>query len=255
MSADLVVQDVLEGKVLDGPGFTNLYRLLDLERNAIEEVQHLTMPAAFEILAAYEDGRWREDMRAEHDGEIERTGLQPRWSPDSFRSFAKWVRAQAERDGHELRTWQMLSNLKNAAECVRIGRSDRATTAVVASIDAERIWRPAAKLLNMGDVGRKQIPAMITRAAELAEEQGYSKIESGHMLAARTEILKSAPELQRAVHPDQASAHDKALKARRQAEGALNDLVRTQDWDAVDAFHEWYLEWRRNVQVARKEAR
>lgn len=252
MSTDIAT---VEGNVLDGPTFVNLYRLLDLERSAIEEAQGLTMPAAAEILTAYESHEWRDDKQREWDAYVADRGYVPQWSPTSKEQFYKWVIARAERDGHPFTSRARVQQLVNAATARRaIPKSNRAATRVAALIDEEKSWRPTAKLLNMGEVGISLIPQVVERAAELAEEQGHPKINEGVMAKARTEILRNAPELQRISHPDQASSHDKAIKARQEAERWVKALLRTNDWREIDAFDKWYAASHRNITASRKAA-
>jgi hypothetical protein len=219
------------GEVLDGPRqFTYLYRLLDLERSATEQAQRLSMPAASEILAAYESDQWREDKQTEWDAYLDQHKVQPQWSPTSERSFIKWLQDRAARDGHPFRSRGMILNLKNAAECVRIVNSNRVVTRVTTLPDTEGAWRPAAKLLKLGF--RKQIGAMVERAAEIAAEEG-KPITDGIMLAARTEVWKTDPEIRTWVEQpgqvDARSKHDRAVTAYNNAKTAADELRKLDD--------------------------
>jgi hypothetical protein len=222
-STDLAV---VEGKVLDGPRFPNLYRLLDLERDSVEQAQRLSMLAAGEIYKAFEADEWKQDKQTEWDMYVAEHGYQPQWSPVSERSFVKWLQVRAEQDGHPFLSRGEIQNLRNAAECVRI-ISNEVATRVATLPQTEGAWRPAAKLLKAGF--RKQIGAMVERAAEIAEEQGLPEITQGAMSAARTEIWRTDPEIQAWVTQpgqtvDARSAHDRVVTALNDIKRRANDL-------------------------------
>jgi hypothetical protein len=234
---------VIEGEVLDGPQFTNLYRLLDLERSAVEEAQRLTMPAAFEILAAFESNEWREDKQAEWDAYLAEHKYQPQWSPTSERSFVKWLAERAERDGHPFMTRGMVQHLKNAAECFRIVTREVATR-VATLPETEGAWRPAAKLLKLGF--RPQITAMVEKAAEIAEGEG-KPITDGIMLAARGEVWKTDPEIRAWVEQpgqtvDPRSKHDRAVTLYAAAKAAADALKKGDDGQMWRKFYDYIWE-------------
>lgn len=221
MSTDITV---VEGEILDGSRFPNLYLLLDLERSAMEEAQRLSMPAAFEVLAAFESDEWRRDKRAEHEQEAITTNLEPRWGPETKESFYRWMQEQAERDGHSFRTREMIRNLKDAAECYRIARREVGTA--VPMPENEWAWRPAAKLLNGG--WTKQIGEVVELAASIAEEEG-KPVTQGIMLAARSTIWRTDPEIRQWVEQpnqtvDPRSPHDRVVTALNRIRKEANDL-------------------------------
>lgn len=250
-----VVEGVVEGEVLDGPTFDNLYRLLDLERSATEEWQRLSLPAAAEVLRAWESDEWKDDKQAEWDAYVADHNVQPSWRPTSELSFVAWMQKRAERDGHEFRSRMTILQLRNAAQCIRIMKSNRADTAV-SMPQTEDAWRPAYKLLRHGY--EHAIPALVRRAAEIAEGEG-KPITQVIMFEARKEVWANDPEIQKVErrghgHPDQATAHDKAIKARHEAERWVKALMVTNDWTEIDAFDKWYAEFQRNIKIARREA-
>jgi hypothetical protein len=234
--------DVIEGEVIDGSQFTNLYRLLDLERSAMEEAQRISMPAAFEVLAAYERPEWREDKQAEADTYRAEQNLEPQWSPTSKESFYRWVQERAERDGHPFRTREMIRNLKDAAECYRIVRKEIGTAVPVP--ETEWAWRPAVKLLNMGF--RKQIGAVVEKAAEIAEGEG-KPITKGIMSAARSEVWKTDPEIRAWVEQpgqtvDPRSKHDRAVTLYIAAKAAADALKKGDDGQMWRKFYDYIWE-------------
>lgn len=216
----------VEGEVLDGTQFTNLYRLLDLERSASEEWQRLSMPAAFEVLAAFESNEWREDKQAEHAAEIASTNRQPSWSPTSERSFVKWLEARARRDGHEPRTLSTVKRLMYAANCVRIIESNKVIPAGITLPQTEDAWRPVYKMLTHGY--RNQIGTVIERAAEIAEGEG-KPITQGIMSKVAAEVWNSDPQIRAWVEQpgqtvDPRSAHDRVVTALNHIRKEANDL-------------------------------
>lgn len=256
MTTAVVPTDSIEGEVLDGTQFPNLYRLLDVERSAMDEWQRLSLPAAGEVLEAWEADEWKEDKQAEWDAYVAEHNIQPSWRPTTELAFIAWMQQRAERDGHEFQSPDTIRRLRLAAQCIRIIEQAKSNGPwpMAKLPQTEGAWRPAYKLLRNGH--EHALPALVQRAAEIAEEQN-KPIDAVAMFAARKEIWATDPQIRQIEERgrgrvDQATSHDRAIKARHQAEGALNDLVRTQDWAEVDAFHEWYLEWRRNIQVARR---
>lgn len=230
MSAEI---DVVEGKVLDSPQFAYLYRLLDLERAAIEQAQSLTMPAAFEILNAHESGEWKQDTHAAREAYIAEHGYQPQWSAESVQTFARWLRDRAERDGHEVRSPRMILNLRNAALCSRIARKEieqgtyQGTHGVRLPAD-ERSWRPVEGLQAKGF--RSQIAAVVVRANEIADEEGEPGVISARrMVLAKREIWNTDPQIRQWVEQpgqtvDPRSTHDRVVTALNKIRQEANDL-------------------------------
>lgn len=217
----------IEGEVLDGTSFANLYRLLDVERSAIEEWQRLSMPAALEILAAYETGQeWRTDKQAEWDAYVAEHGYVPQWSATSERSFVKWLEERARRDGHEPKTLMTVKRLMYAAQCVRIVQSNKVIPAGITLPQTEDAWRPVYKMLTHGY--RDQIGRVVEQAAEIAEGEG-KPITQGIMSKVATEVWKTDPEIRQWVEQpgqtvDPRSAHDRVVTALNHIRKEANDL-------------------------------
>jgi hypothetical protein len=250
-AADVEPIDYAEGVVLDGPRFVNLYRLLDLERSAMEEAQGLTMPAAFEILAAYESDQWRQDKAAERQAYISEHGYQPQWSAESVETFARWLRDQAERDGHEVRSPRMILNLRNAALCVRITRAEIEQGTYPGTHDVrlpadERSWRPVEGLQRKGF--RPQIAAVVVRANEIADEEGEPGVISARrMLVAKREVWKTDPQIRAWVEQpgqtiDPRSKHDRAVTLYIAAKAAADALKKGDDGQMWRKFYNHVLE-------------
>jgi hypothetical protein len=245
-TADVEPIDYAEGVVLDGPSFVNLYRLLDLERSAVQEWQQLSMPAAFEILAAFESEVWKIEKQTEWDEYEAKHGVQPSPSitpkPHTKEAFYKWVQERAARDGHPPRTRATIQKLRNAAECSRIVQSEIATR--VAIPQTEGAWRPVYKFLKDG--WRDQIVATVERAAEIAEEEG-GPITDGRMSIAAAEIRKTDPQYREwAEQPGQTvdprSKHDRAVTLYIAAKAAADALKKGDDGQMWRKFYNHVLE-------------
>lgn len=257
MSTDI---DVVEGKVIDAPQFDNLYRLLDLERSATEEWQRLSLPAAAEVLEAWKSDQWKRDKQAEWDAYIAEHNVQPSWRPTSELTFVAWMQQRAERDGHEFQSRDTILRLRNAAQCVRILEQAKSNSTVPAGTvvpQTEGAWRPAYKLLRNGY--EHAIPALVQRASEIAEGED-KPITEVIMFEARKEIWANDPQIRQIEergqgHVDQATSHDKAIKARHEAERWVKALLRTNDWSEIDGFDKWYAEFHRNITESRRAAR
>jgi hypothetical protein len=221
-----VAVQAVEGELISEP-FPHLYRLLDFDRQAQDAYQRLTMPAAFEILAAYESDEWRRDKAAERTAYEDTHGIQPQWSATSFRTFAKWVQERCERDGHPVLHRSTIENLREAAECYRIARKVAATVATLP--DTEWTWRPAAKLLRAGFTD--EIADVVIKANDIAEAEG-KPITRGIMLAARQEVWRTSPRIREwAEQPGQVdvrSPHDRVVttlnKIKRDANALRKEL-------------------------------
>lgn len=242
---DPAVGEILNGPFTDGP-FVNLYRLIDLERSAVEQAQHLTMPAASEVLAAYESDEWRDDKQAEFRAYVDEHGYQPSWSATSERTFVRWMQERAERDGHPFQSRGTILQLKNAAECVRIlgeAKSNGVVAMATTLPDTERAWRPAAKLLKLGY--RPQIVAMVERANEIAADEG-KPITDGIMLAARTEVWKTDPEIRQWVEqPGQVenrNDRDRMITLLNNAKRAAAELHKKADEETWRKFYDYVWE-------------
>jgi hypothetical protein len=235
---------VVEGEIVEagnGVRLDNLYRLIDVDRAAGEAYQRLTMPAAFDVLAAWESDEWRRDKRAERQAYIDEHGVQPLWSAESSRTFTAWVQERAERDGHPTRSRTMIENLRDAAICVRLVRGvieQRGHS--VAMPTTEEAWRPARKLLTQGY--REQIADTVERAGELAEAKG-EPIAYTHMLAARKEVERADPLIRaRESAPliDNRTRRDKSITLLHKAQTAVGALLDKGNRAEIEAFRAWF---------------
>jgi hypothetical protein len=241
--------DVIEGTVLDGPSFVNLYRLFDLERSAVEEWQQLSMPAAFEILAAFESDEWKQDKQAEWDAYEAEHGWQPSAAlmpkPHTREAFYKWVQERAERDGHPVQTRGRIQQLRNAAECFQIAQTKiNQNATAVAFPQREDAWRPVYKFLKDG--WHDQIAAVVERAAEIAEGEG-KPITRGIMSAAKAEVWKTDPAIRAWVEQpgqtvDPRSKHDRAVTLYIAAKAAADALKKGDDGQMWRKFYDYIWE-------------
>lgn len=243
---------VVEGTVLGSQRFLHLYQLLDLERDAAEEWQRLSMPAAFEVLNAFEAGDWQQDKQAEWDAYVEKHGYQPPAStmpkPTTREAFYKWVQERAERDGHPPRTRSTIQKLKYAAECFSLaqGKINKNATAVAKLPQEERAWRPVYSMLTQG--WHEQIAAVAERAVEIAEGEAKA-VDSGVMSLARAEIEKTDPRMRE--HREQPglkkfgdvrTKHDRAVTAYNAAVAAVEELRRVDDGEMWGRFYDYIWE-------------